>query len=162
MKVTDRRMFDANGELREEFREELAGAEAPVAPEPSAEPSAQSVAEEPDPRMAEPAEPTPAAATPAPEAGGRRPPIEIPGAPPGLGPSFYDLLGVLADPIPLYLGDATLPDGRKVENLEMARLHIDLLDVLRQKTVGNLTSQELGVLEDFLYRARMRYVQKRG
>lgn len=157
MKVTDRRMFDANGELREEFREELAGAEAPVTPEPIAE----SVAE-PEPRLAEPAEPTPAASTPAPETGGRRPPIEIPGAPPGLGPSFYDLLGVLADPIPLYLGDAALPDGRKVENLEMARLHIDLLDVLRQKTAGNLTSQELAVLEDFLYRARMRYVQKRG
>ena len=44
----------------------------------------------------------------------------------------------------------------------MARLHIDLLDVLRQKTAGNLTAQELAVLEDFLYRARVRYVQKRG
>lgn len=146
MKVTDRRMFDANGELREEFRDAFAGPAAEREPEPpaAAAPPPEEVAPEPEP------------------AASRRPPLEIPGAAPGLGPSFFDLLGVLADPIPLYLGDAALPDGRTVENLEMARLHIDLLDVLRQKTAGNLSSQELAVLEDFLYRARMRYVQKRG
>ena len=44
----------------------------------------------------------------------------------------------------------------------MARLHIDLLDVLRQKSAGNLTAQEAAVLEDVLYRLRLRYVQKRG
>ena len=44
----------------------------------------------------------------------------------------------------------------------MARLHIDLLDVLRQKTAGNLTAQESAFLEDLLYRLRVRYVQKRG
>ena len=31
-----------------------------------------------------------------------------------------------------------------------------------QKTVGNLTAQESAVLEDILYRLRLRYVQKRG
>ena len=59
------------------------------------------------------------------------------GAPPGYGPSFYDLVSMLAEPIPLYLGDMDLPDGQVVENLEMARLHIDMLDVLRQKTAGH-------------------------
>jgi hypothetical protein len=44
----------------------------------------------------------------------------------------------------------------------MARLHIDLLAVLRQKTAGNLTAQEAAFLEDLLYRLRVRYVQKRG
>jgi hypothetical protein len=44
----------------------------------------------------------------------------------------------------------------------MARLHIDLLDLLRQKTAGNLTVQESAFLEDLLYRLRVRYVQKRG
>jgi hypothetical protein len=155
MKVTDRRMFDANGELREEYREAFTDSSATVAEDV------------PEPAAAEAEAPPPAAAGPEPEPepeplGSRRPPLEIPGTAPGLGPGFFDLLGVLADPIPLYLGDATLPDGRTVENLEMARLHIDLLDVLRQKTTGNLSSQELAVLEDFLYRARMRYVQKRG
>ena len=45
-------------------------------------------------------------------------------------------------------------------NLEMARLHIDLLEVLRQKTAGNLDAQERAFLEDLLYRLRVRYVQK--
>ncbi len=69
---------------------------------------------------------------------------------------------MLAEPVSLYLGDIPLPDGQSAENLEMARLHIDLLDVLRQKTAGNVSAQESAVLEDVLYRLRLRYVQKRG
>lgn len=88
--------------------------------------------------------------------------LELPGSPPGLGASFYDLAAMLAEPVAIYLGDLELPDGQSAENLEMARLHIDLLDVLRQKTAGNLTAQESAFLEDLLYRLRVRYVQKRG
>ena len=69
---------------------------------------------------------------------------------------------MLAEPVAIYLGDLELPDGESAENLEMARLHIDLLDILRQKTAGNLTAQESTFLEDLLYRLRVRYVQKRG
>ena len=93
------------------------------------------------------------------DSGGR---VEIPGTPPGLGPTFYDLVAMLAEPVSIYLGDLELPDGGTAENLEMARLHIDLLDVLRQKTAGNLTAQESAFMEDLLYRLRVRYVQKRG
>jgi hypothetical protein len=88
--------------------------------------------------------------------------LEFPSSAPGLGPSFYDLAALLAEPVALYLGDMELPDGQSAENLEMARLYIDLLDVLRQKTAGNLTAQEAAFLEDLLYRLRVRYVQKRG
>lgn len=88
--------------------------------------------------------------------------LELPTSAPGPGPSFYDLAAMLAEPVAIYLGDVELPDGQSAENLEMARLYIDLLDVLRQKTVGNLTAQESGFLEDLLYRMRVRYVQKRG
>jgi Domain of unknown function (DUF1844) len=88
--------------------------------------------------------------------------LELPGSPPGLGASFYDLAAMLAEPVAIYLGDLELPDGQSAENLEMARLHIDLLDILRQKTAGNLTAQESAFLEDLLYRLRVRYVQKRG
>jgi hypothetical protein len=88
--------------------------------------------------------------------------LEFPSSPPGLGPSFYDLAALLAEPVALYLGDMELPDGQSAEDLEMARLYIDLLDVLRQKTAGNLTAQESAFLEDLLYRMRVRYVQKRG
>ena len=74
------------------------------------------------------------------------PPIELPGTPPELGgPTFFDLVAMIAEPVAIYLGDAELPDGRSMENLEMARLHIDLLDVLRQKTAGRLDRQEAAV-----------------
>ena len=151
LKVTDKRMFTPEGDLREEYR--FLGEEATAAPaiEPEPEPAA------PPPRRAEPAGPA-GPAGPAASAAPEMPPLDLPET--GYGPSFYDLVSMLAEPIPLYLGDMDLPDGQIVENLEMARLHIDLLDVLRQKTAGNLTAQEADYLEDLLYRARVRYVQK--
>lgn len=155
MKVTDRRMFTPEGELREEYRDVVGGGAAAAAEAPEAAP-------EPPRRQPEPPPAAPAAAPGDPADTGYGAPVEIPGTPPGLGPAFYDLVAVLAEPVPLYLGDAPLPDGRSAENMEAARFHIDLLDVLRQKTAGNLSAQESAVLEDVLYRLRMRFVQKRG
>jgi hypothetical protein len=141
IKVTDKRMFTADGRLREEYQSMEDEAPAP-AESPRPEPPAET--------RAEPDE-------------GRPPRLEIPDLGPGLAPpSFLDLVAMLAEPVSVYLGDLPLPDGQSAENLEMARLHIDLLALLRQKTVGNLTAQELGFLEDLLYRLRLRYVQKRG
>jgi Domain of unknown function (DUF1844) len=208
IKITDKRMFTADGELREEYRfldqkattapaaASPAEAQPPPPPPPIGSPPAAAAGERAErsrrPRQPEPEErrrPRDAAA----QSGerGRRPRgweeaeedalgaephdpagvppydepsarLEIPGSPPGMGPSFYDLAAVLAEPVPVYLGDVELPDGQSAENLEMARLYIDLLDVLRQKTSGNLTAQEAAFLEDLLYRLRVRYVQKRG
>lgn len=143
IKVTDKRMFTADGELREEFQQvegdQESGRgnreEAPdVEPEPRPVPVEESL---PDP------EPT---AT---------------GAAPGE-PTFFDLVSIIAEPIALYLGDSTLPDGESMENLDIARLYIDLLEVLRQKSTGNLDPEEQKFLDELLYRIRMRYVQKRG
>lgn len=144
IKVTDKRMFTPDGELREEYRfldqKSTAAGSAEPAPAPPREAPRRPAAE--------------------PEA---MPRMELPQTPPDLGgPSFFDLVAILAEPIPIYLGDAVLPDGKDATNLEMARLHIDLLAVLRQKTAGNLTAQEAAFLEDLLYRLRVRYVQKRG
>ena len=166
LKVTDKRIFTPEGELRDEFQHlrdrPAAEPEAPRAtePEPTPAPPPPEARQPPpssDPRAApRGAEPTRSDEGPAPR-------LELPGTPPGFGaPSFYDLVAVLAEPVSLYLGDIQLPDGQSAENLEMARLHIDLLDVLRQKTAGNLGAQESAVLEDVLYRLRLRYVQKRG
>lgn len=151
IKVTDKRMFTADGRLREEYQS---------IDEVRAEPAKQAApAPEPPPAPAVTPEP-PAAAAPGDP---RAPRLEIPDLGPGLPPpSFLDLVAMLAEPASIYLGDLTLPDGQTAENLEMARLHIDLLATLRQKTAGNLTAQELGFLEDVLYRLRLRYVQKRG
>ncbi|MFL6199489.1 MAG: DUF1844 domain-containing protein [Thermoanaerobaculia bacterium] len=162
MKVTDKRMFTPEGELREEYRflneKSTAAAEttgpAPEPPRPEAPPR-------PEPSRPEPSRPEPArraAGYPEPEEDSG---LGLSGAPQG-GPGFLDLAAMLAEPAAIYLGDAPLPDGQWAENMEMARLHIDLLDVLRQKTAGNLTAQESAILEDLIYRLRVRYVQKRG
>jgi Domain of unknown function (DUF1844) len=151
IKVTDKRMFTPEGELREEYRfldEKSTSAAAEPAPAPPAAPAVE-------PRPAPPRE-TPRRSEPEPR-------VDLPEMPPELGgPSFFDLVAILAEPIPIYLGDAPLPDGGDATNLEMARLHIDLLAILRQKTAGNLTAQEAAFLEDLLYRLRVRYVQKQG
>jgi hypothetical protein len=156
MKVTDKRMFTPDGELREEYRflnEKSTATTTEPAPEVSPPEPVR-----PEPRRApEPQRRAAGYPEPLEEDSG----LELPGAPQG-GPGFLDLAAMLAEPAAIYLGDAPLPDGQWAENLEMARLHIDLLDVLRQKTAGNLTAQESAILEDLIYRLRVRYVQKRG
>lgn len=166
IKVTDRRMFTPDGELREEYRHLAEGANARPEEEESRSSGARPEPAEPPPPSGEDRrrEAGPAAAAPDPNE--QRPPVEFPDAGPGgalaEGPGFLDLLGILAEPVAFYLGDARLPTGESGENLEAARFHIDLLDVLRQKTAGNLDAQEASALEDLLYRLRVRYVQKRG
>ena len=158
IKVTDKRMFTADGELREEYR---------FLSEKST-PEASDAAAAPEPEPGPPPQPEPPRRQAAVELDLEDDPrfdlpdSGFPGSAPGMGPSFYDLAAMLAEPAAIYLGDAPLPDGQWAENLEMARLHIDLLDVLRQKTAGNLAAQESAFLEDLLYRLRVRYVQKRG
>lgn len=157
IKVTDKRIFTPNGQLKEEYRflEEKAT-------DPQRSSGEAKGTPEPDPAASSPGETQQRPGDTGPEAV-ERPPLEIPGTPQGLGaPTFYDLVAVLAEPVSIYLGDVRLPNGQSAENLDMARLHIDLLDVLRQKTAGSLDVQESAFLEDVLYRLRVRYVQKRG
>ncbi|HEY4561776.1 MAG TPA: DUF1844 domain-containing protein, partial [Thermoanaerobaculia bacterium] len=136
LKVTDKRMFTPEGDLREEYRflneKSTSTAQAEPAPRPEP-PRAERGGPAPreTPREAPRRAPEP---PPGPAAG-----LDYPEEPPELGgPSFYDLVAMMAEPVPIYLGDARLPDGQAAANLEMARLHIDLLEVLRQKTAGNL------------------------
>jgi hypothetical protein len=155
IKVTDKRMFTPDGKLREEYRFLDEKSTSTVAAEPVAEPAPAPPAR-PEPQDWD----LPPRYAAEPEATAR---VDLPATPPELGgPSFFDLVAMMAEPVPIYLGDAELPDGQDATNLEMARFYIDLLAVLRQKTAGNLTAQEAGFLEDLLYRLRVRYVQKRG
>lgn len=156
IKVTDKRMFTPEGELREEYRF-LSEKSTPPTPSTPSTPEAAPPAGTAAPPQPEPPEP------PRRQAAMEMELDDFPGPDPGMdGPGFYDLAAMLAEPAAIYLGDAPLPDGQWAENLEMARLHIDLLDILRRKTAGNLTAQESAFLEDLLYRLRVRYVQKRG
>lgn len=155
IKITDKRMFTSDGELKDEFQHlEEGAASAPAAAEVVAE-SEHATDDEIRSAPAQAGEP------PASEPEQGR--VEIPLGSEGLDElSFFDLVGMVAQPIAIYLGDAKLPGGESAENLDMARLHIDLLEVLRKKTAGNLTAKEHTFLEDLLYQLRMRYVQKRG
>ncbi len=156
MKVTDKRMFTPDGRLKEEYR----FLSEPAVPVPASEPEVAPGPPQLAPAVSAAAMDQAMVAGYPDESGAG---LELPGTPPGLGrPTFYDLVSLLAEPIAIYLGDLELPTGESAENLEMARLHIDLLDVLRQKTAGSLNVQEAGFLEDLLYRSRVRYVQKRG
>lgn len=149
MKVTDKRMFTADGQLREEFKHLEDAAQEPAdRAEEAAAPSAPE-REPPPPRPESPV----AEAGPKPD---RQPPATPPGA-----PTILDLIGLLAEHTALYLGEVSLPDGQSMRDLRAAKLHLDLLDALRSKTEGNLTREESSVLEDILYRLRMLYVEKK-
>lgn len=126
IKVTDKRLFTPEGELRNEYRH--------LEEETPAEEQIDTPSE-----------------------------VETPPAEPEHGsPTFFDLVGVVAQPIALYLGDAKMPNGETVENLELARLYIDLLEILKKKSEGNLTPEEKGFVSDLLYQLRLRYVEKSG
>ena len=159
IKVTDRRMFTAEGELREEYKQSAGDeAAAPTASEETTPPPAAA----PEPPAATPPTeelpPTPAGAPRAPEGA----PFEIPDTGSGPAPTFYDLVGILAEPASIYLQQAQQGGEDKAQNLEIARLHVELLDVLREKTAGNVSAEESAALEQVLYQLRMGYVQVRG
>ena len=152
MKVTDKRMFTDDGELREEYRfleQQKAGAASERSPSTAGQDDAPP-ATEPRAGGAERAATAPPSAAEAP----RMPPRG------GQSPGFMDLVAVLAEPIAFLLGDAQLPDGQSAQDLPRARLHIDLLAVLQEKTRGNVSEQETALLEDLLAQFRMRYVEK--
>ena len=74
-------------------------------------------------------------------------------------PSFLDLVMSLQMGAMVNLGMVQDADGRRSPvNLPGAKDSIDLLDVLKEKTKGNLTEEELGVLSEGLYHLRMAYM----
>jgi hypothetical protein len=136
LKVTDRRLFTSDGSPRHDLEEE----------------------DEP-----EPVEETKA---PTDERTERSGPGDVPGferrsldEPHGV--DFTMLINAMAQPALIFLGEVAHPGtGREEINLEQARLQIDLLDILRIKSRGNLTSEEEALLDRVLYELRMRYVAR--
>ena len=63
----------------------------------------------------------------------------------------------------VHLGDASAPVGAKGEvNLALARQTIDILEILAEKTKGNLTGDEERLLNNILFELRMRFVEVAG
>lgn len=136
-------------------------------PEPAARPGAPSPASGASPSGAgspPPGGPTPRPAPtgPAATAGPDLPPAPAPA--PGqqaLPPAdFEELVRTLATQALMYLGGMEDPQtGRAVVALDVARLYVDLLAVLQEKTNGNLSTQEMSLLSGVLYELRMRYIE---
>jgi hypothetical protein len=89
-----------------------------------------------------------------------------PGAPPG-GTSFLPPLDFSSIVILLYfptliqLGLMEDPGtGGRREDLVLAKRNIDLLDLLRDRTKGNLEEEEGKFLEDVLSQLKMAYLKK--
>jgi hypothetical protein len=60
-----------------------------------------------------------------------------------------------------HFGDFPDPATQNVEkNLPAAKQTIDILSMLREKTRGNLASEEEQLLDNFLFELRMRYVKE--
>jgi hypothetical protein len=137
LKVTDKRIFTADGEIREEFRKEITPADPQAAPPAPAETPAGSRADEQKKRR------------PAGERG------ENPGTPfanfvQSLVMQAYMFLGMLRDP----------RQPQPIFDAAAARETIDILTLLQEKTAGNLTEDESDFLETHVSELKLAFVQR--
>jgi len=135
-RVVDRRLFNAEGELRPEAVDEARREEQRQANQKAAAPASP---------------PAPvnqnAAKAPAAEA---MPPSR----------SFQMLVDLLARNAALFLGGYTDPStGRAILDLEGAREVIDMLEVLREKTRGNLAAEDDRFLVEVLSSLKLSFLE---
>ena len=75
--------------------------------------------------------------------------------------SFSTFIVSLASSALVQLGEVPDPaSGARSLDLPVARHSIDVLEMLRQKTVGNLNADESQLLESLIYELRLKYVLK--
>lgn len=73
--------------------------------------------------------------------------------------SFLSLLNMLGVEAAMHLGLMEMQEGQRTPvDLEAARHMIDMIAMLKEKTNGNLTAEEEGLLENVLADLRMQYV----
>lgn len=163
IKVTDKRMFTADGELREEFKN-IGSGDRPADKDEATKATVDTAAG-PGPSAPGPSPGGQPAREPIVAPGGRRPesadasrgrPAEPKDYPSGA--RFEELVALLAQTTATFLKQATRPDVRS-ESLEQAQLYFDLLEILGDKTAGNLSSREQAMLDDALRQLRMALAQ---
>lgn len=144
LKVTDKRIFTPEGDLREEFRDEIKPAD-PMAAKP-AEPPAETPAE----KKAEKKEP------PREE---RRRTIADKAQNPGT--AFTDFVEPLIAQAYMSLGMLRNPYQPKPQiDTSAARQMIEILTMLKEKTNGNLTADEDDFLSTHLGELKLAFVQR--
>jgi hypothetical protein len=72
---------------------------------------------------------------------------------------FSTLLLSLSTSVMVHLGEAPTPDGGVSTDLAMAKQTIDIIEMLQQKTAGNLDDDESELLRQLLHDLRLRYVK---
>ncbi len=73
---------------------------------------------------------------------------------------IQDVISLLVSQTLMYLGAVPDPQsGRAIVAPEYAKLHIDMLAALEEKTKGNLTEAEANLLKRALHELRMEYVE---
>lgn len=157
LKVTDKRIFTPEGDLREEFKADIkpADPQAVKMPEPSQseEPPAPAAETAPAAKAAEPPqEKKPAEERRRPAPGEKTEPPSTPFAIflEQLIAQAYMSLGMLRNP---YQPQAKVDPA-------VARQMIDILQMLQEKTRGNLTPEEEDFLEMHLGELKLAYVQR--
>lgn len=79
------------------------------------------------------------------------------------GPTFMHIVSLFATQAMFQLGEIENPlSGKREVDLNTAKYSIDTLQLLKEKTAGNLTPQEECDLDRILYDLRMCYVSKTG
>jgi len=73
---------------------------------------------------------------------------------------FIEFVLMQAQQIALLLGQIPGPDGKPMEpNLPVARIFIDQLEMIREKTRGNLSTEEANVLNQVLADLQLAFVE---
>lgn len=78
-------------------------------------------------------------------------------------PSFVEIVNLIVMQAMAGLGLLQGAGGERIPpNVEVAKHFIDMLQILEDKTKGNLTAEEKKLLDQVLYEMRMRFVQRAG
>ncbi len=73
--------------------------------------------------------------------------------------SFIDLINSLAGTALIQLGVVTDPATNKPQkDVKAAKQTIDIIEILKEKTKGNLANEESMILDNVLFDLRMRYI----
>jgi hypothetical protein len=154
IKVTDRRIFTSEGEIREEFRDEVTPVEPNLRPSPAPAPSSAPLAEANTTTRQQAAEP--AAGSPQ---GDRRKKMADKAANPGT--PFTNFIEPLIAQAYMSLGMLRNPyQPQTAIDVTAARQMIDIIALLEQKTKGNLTQEESDLLSTHLGDLKLAYVQR--
>ena len=147
-KVVDRRLFTAEGELRKEVAEQQDREReaASVAAESKSAHNATAAAQ--GQRPAQPSAPSPT------------PDAKSATETPKRSPAFENLVRSLGQNAAMLLGGYADPrTGQPMLDLDGAREMIDMLDVLREKTIGNLAPEEDTLLLDVLGNLKLAFME---